>query len=317
MKPAHCFNTPSLAQIEITTYCNLRCSTCKEFTDKFGSEADIFKHLDMGKFNEILNKLPYITRVRLNGVGEPLLHPNILEMIYEAHSRGLETEFFSNGTMFREEISKELIKSGINTILFSIDGASKDTFERIRKGAKFEEVTQNIKKFVELKKKMGSETPKIVVMTTLSTDNILEVPGIVELVYSLGVKKMVVKQMIPFVEELEKKFVTQGEHESIRRAMEIARKLGVSFNVGVFAKKMAHEPSASKILNCTWPWSATYITVDGWVTPCCNIYDPKILNFGNIFETDFSVIWGSKKLEKFRCSVKKGDSKVCYAACVI
>jgi len=317
MKPARCLNWPSFAQIEITTYCNLRCSTCKEFTDQFGSEAEILKHLDFGKFKKIFERLPYLKRVRLNGVGEPLLHPEFLEMIQFVNSKGIEIEFFSNGTMFREEVSQELIKYGVNTIFFSIDGAERDTFERIRKGAKFDEVMQNIRRFVELKKKSGLETPDAVAITTLSKDNISEVPAIVELVHSLGLKKMMIKRMIPWVEELEGKIVSREEHDSIRIGIEAAKRLGIKLNTGSFTKALVNEPALSLITNCMWPWSSTYITVDGWVTPCCNIYDPRTLNFGNIFEKDFAAIWGSEEFKEFRCQIKKGETKICYTACII
>jgi len=96
-----------------------------------------------------------------------------------------------------------------------------------------------------------------------------------------------------------------------------AKRLGIKLNTGSFTKALVNEPALSLITNCMWPWSSTYITVDGWVTPCCNIYDPRTLNFGNIFEKDFAAIWGSEEFKEFRCQIKKGETKICYTACII
>ena len=60
-----------------------------------------------------------------------------------------------------DEIAKELIELGIERIYFSIEGATKETYEKIRVGANYDKVIDNIKRFIQLKKEMKSPIPEI------------------------------------------------------------------------------------------------------------------------------------------------------------
>ncbi|UCC95674.1 MAG: SPASM domain-containing protein, partial [Candidatus Omnitrophota bacterium] len=58
--------------------------------------------------------------------------------------------------------------------------------------------------------------------------------------------------------------------------------------------------SEKRKLTCRWPFEKSFITVDGFVTPCCIRMDPEVINFGNIFETPFRDIWNSKQYRDIR-----------------
>lgn len=64
--------------------------------------------------------------------------------------------------------------------------------------------------------------------------------------------------------------------------------------------------------NCIWLFYRAYITVEGYVTPCCVISDPEVFNFGNIFEQDFKEIWNGKKFVEFRKSmIENSKNEIC------
>lgn len=68
-----------------------------------------------------------------------------------------------------------------------------------------------------------------------------------------------------------------------------------------FKGKMSFLNSKPRKGHCGWAFYKTFITVDGYVTPCCIRMDPTVLNFGNIFTKDnFDNIWNGKKMKKFR-----------------
>ena len=318
-KEGYCYNLPAFAQIEITTYCNLRCSTCKEFEDEFGTGANYSRHMKFEGFKQILYKLPYLRWIRLNGVGEPLLNPDLLQMINYATKKGIDVSFFSNATVLKKDIARKLIESGLKLILFSIDGATPEVFEKIRKGAKFNDVIENINGFVKLAEGLKTGAPNIIVCTTLSTENIKELPGIVKLVSSLGIRNIIVKKMIPWVESLQDKIVCQEELMILKEARELAKESGININIGKRLEMRMDNGSQmeSNFLACDWPWTSTYVSVDGWVTPCCNIFDPRRINFGNIFTEEFRTIWNKKEMKEFREELKGGLPKVCQISCMI
>jgi sulfatase maturation enzyme AslB (radical SAM superfamily) len=91
--------------------------------------------------------------------GESLLHPDFFKMARYAHDKGLTVKFHTNGTLLDEEKAYQLIESGIDQFSFSFDGYKKETYERIRVGGNFDKTVNNIIRFLEIKKKLGSKKP--------------------------------------------------------------------------------------------------------------------------------------------------------------
>jgi MoaA/NifB/PqqE/SkfB family radical SAM enzyme len=148
---------PLHIDIESTNDCNLRCPMCGRnfMKEKIG-------HMSWELYKKIIDegskyKLP---SVKLNYRGEPLLHPKLVEMVkYAKKMKILEVQFNTNGVLLTEEKIREFIEAGLDRIIFSVDGATKETYERIRWPAKFEVVVQNIRRLVELRDELGYDRP--------------------------------------------------------------------------------------------------------------------------------------------------------------
>ena len=87
-----------------------------------------------------------------------MLNPKLEEFITYAKKKGiLEVSINTNAVSLTEKRAKKLIKSGLDIIIFSFDGGSKQTYEKMRPGRfkrnNFDSVYENIKKFSEIKKK--------------------------------------------------------------------------------------------------------------------------------------------------------------------
>jgi MoaA/NifB/PqqE/SkfB family radical SAM enzyme len=67
--------------------------------------------------------------------------------------------FFTNASLLTEEKSRKLLASPLDKIVFSVDGGTKEAFEKMRPGLKWEEVVGNITKFMEVRKEVGSKIP--------------------------------------------------------------------------------------------------------------------------------------------------------------
>lgn len=138
-----CF-MPAIYQIEPTSDCNLACIMCpnRVLRDKPYLEWDLYRKVvdEIGQFARTI-KLSYI--------GEPLLHPKIVDMITYAKSHSeAKVVMFTNGTLLTHPISVDLVYSGLDEIVFSIDGSSLATFEKIRRNANYDEVVRNIEDFL-------------------------------------------------------------------------------------------------------------------------------------------------------------------------
>ncbi|MFX0197893.1 MAG: radical SAM/SPASM domain-containing protein [Candidatus Hodarchaeota archaeon] len=171
----HFFNTipklPSVIRIEITNKCDLRCIICDRQAMK--RKASL---MDFGLFKKIVDdavrmKIPVIG---LNRFGEPLLHPQIVDMVRYCKEQGAKhVEFTTNATHLTRAMSSEIMEAGLNEIDVSIDGFTKETYEKIRVGAKYESVMKNVHNLLKLKKEKNSNI-KIQINCVVNNINIDE-----------------------------------------------------------------------------------------------------------------------------------------------
>ncbi len=164
---------PLHLDIESTNACNLRCIMCARnfMTEKIG-------YMEWTLFQKIIDegakyRLPSI---KLNYRGEPLLHPQLPEMVAYAKRKGiLEVQFNTNGFPLSEKKIEELLNAGLDRIIFSFDGATKETYEKIRTGSNYERVANNIETLVKMRNEKGLKRPLVRVQMVKMQENEHEV----------------------------------------------------------------------------------------------------------------------------------------------
>ncbi len=148
---------PIHLDIETTNACNLKCPMCPrtigevEKTGKVGfMDFELYKSLiDQGVENGLCS-------VKLNYLGEPLIHPDVVEQVSYAKEKGvIEVMFNTNAVALTEDMSRKLLDAGLDSIFFSVDSPYPEKYNQIRIGADFQRVVANIKKFVELRNELG------------------------------------------------------------------------------------------------------------------------------------------------------------------
>jgi radical SAM protein with 4Fe4S-binding SPASM domain len=119
--------------IEITNICNLKCSFCSEVNRKK-------EYINVEVFEDIINKIKdYTDYVYLHVKGEPLLHPQIIDLINVCKKYNIKVNLTTNGTLFPEKVDKIKTCKNINKINFSlhsennIDNYCEKIFESVEK----------------------------------------------------------------------------------------------------------------------------------------------------------------------------------------
>ncbi|MCK9555900.1 radical SAM protein [bacterium] len=290
------------AKIEVTTRCNLKCRFCDN-TVSSRRKTDMQIH----EFLQILEKMPFLSKISLSGVGEPFLNPNIFQFIRLAKERHIFIGTFTNATLLSEDKIDRLIRSDIDWLNISLDGATKETYETIRRGAVFENVISNTGMFQDKNIRNG-EKIDVAVWMTLTKSNIGELPRMIPLLKSLKIKKLNIQSLHPWGKDYWKKELGdyQVEYENkgdfLSETAERAGKEGILLNYSTAGSK------SRKRRTCNWPWRSCNITVDGFITPCCmNGSDPEIINFGNIYRQSFEEIWNSRDYRFFRKQLKSSS----------
>lgn len=153
---------PDHVDIEASSACNMRCPMCFTITDEFKTNVrltvmkfDLFKKIvdecvENGAFS-----------IRLSWRGEPTLNPKFIEMARYAKTHGiLEVSSLTNALKLTPEMFEELVDMQMDWLTISFDGMG-ETYNRIRKPAKFDEAVAKIRKFHEIKRRKGSVKPVV------------------------------------------------------------------------------------------------------------------------------------------------------------
>lgn len=166
---------PLSVDIEIAAICDLACPHCSR---EFLVTPD--KLINFELYKSIIDQAVKldVPSVKLIWRGEPLLHPKVKELIQYAKESGIiEVIINTNATNLDEKKANELIDSGLDQLIYSFDGGTKETYEKMRPGRfkknKFEDVYNNIKNFAKIKKIRNSKFPitKIQMIMTKDTRN--------------------------------------------------------------------------------------------------------------------------------------------------
>ena len=144
--------------IELTSHCNFRCVMCPN--------QDLNKEdrgtMEMSLYRKIIDEARAFD-INLAHRGESLLHPHLIEAIRYAKSQGLYTRLHTNGSLLTEDLSREIIASGLDRLSFSFDGFTKEAYEGIRRGGDFDKTIGNIIRLLQVKQDLKAQKPEVAV----------------------------------------------------------------------------------------------------------------------------------------------------------
>jgi radical SAM protein with 4Fe4S-binding SPASM domain len=145
---------PSVVRIETTNACNASCTICPR--------RNIHRRItrmDDALYLRLVDECAQFgcREIQLHNFGEPLMDRELEARVSYAKGKGIKkVKIFSNGSLLNCDRAKALIDAGLDEIKISIDGASKEEFERIRVPLRFETVIENIKDLIAMRNTAGS-----------------------------------------------------------------------------------------------------------------------------------------------------------------
>ena len=256
---------PPTIYVELTNACNLDCAMCdrKSMTRKQGM-------MEMNLFQKLIDNAVEIRipAIKLNRFGESLLHPKLIDMIRYTKERGMPWVYFtSNATLLNEENTTEILRSNLDSITFSVDGATPATYEKIRKNAKYNITVENIKRFHKMRGEMGLKKPRIVLNTLLTRETANEI-------------LQFFKQWSSIADYIN--VIPVGRYGNVSDLSAIDRR-GLKNE-----KRPSHHP-----------FDRLMIFWNGDVTVCCGDINGE-LTIGNILEDRIETLWKNEKMKRLR-----------------
>lgn len=274
------FAYPYFYSIEPSSVCNLRCPQCPsgrgELTRKKG-------FLQMEDFDLILKKIsPYALHINFYLQGEPFLNSLLIKMIKKSSKQGIFTSTSTNAQVISLEMAREIVKSGLNHLIVSIDGATQSSYEKYRVGGDLQKALQAIENINKAKKELNKTFPKIEMQTLIFSHNENEIEEIKRLAKQLNVDKQTFKTAQIYHYEEGNELMPQKEEFS--RYQKIGQK---------YVRK-GQTPRVCRSLH-----SSLAITVEGDVIPC--VFDKNAeFAFGNLLQSSLKEIWNSSVAKQFR-----------------
>ncbi len=302
-QPLHNPFMPWTLDIEPTVSCNLRCIMCPSEKIRKQRKAT---HMSFENFRKIIDCIPTLMKVTIQGVGEPLLSPDFFKMVRYANQKDIAVTTTMNATFMNETMAQKVVESGLIRTYISLDGATKETYERIRRGANFEKILEGIRYLVKARKKRGK--PFIDLWMTGIGDNVLELPLMIDLAVELKVDSLTFQPDLTYWgqdelrNKLKEKLLSIQKNnvaEIIEHVISKAKDKGLNF---IYVRGNKYCPEKP----CVWPWQAGFISTDGRMVPCCLLSDPDIFNLGNVSEVPLREIWNGEKMKKLRRTLKEG-----------
>lgn len=293
---------PEYVVVDTTNNCNLGCPLCPTGQNRNEYPKGIMK---FETFKKIIDELgEWLYDIYIGNWGEPLLNPELYKMIEYAHECNIRITIFTNLNILDNDIAEKLVKSNLECLNISLDGAAQESYQRYRKNGDFNKVIENIKLIIETKKRYKADFPIIVWQFLVMRHNESETQKAQEMAEELGIQFKLARIRCDMGREL---FMNQRERfESVKQWLPESAKYS----------KYDYEQNTSKNLKqtCDFLWDFSVINWDGGVAPCCGVYRKEDI-FGNINNGSFKSIWNNAKYRAARRFVSSHIEQEAHTVC--
>lgn len=267
--------------IEPSAVCNLRCPECPTGKGILTRETGLLKYENFVKY--LSNFERHIFWLTLYFQGEPYLNKEFNKMVAYAKSKKIFVQTSTNAHFLNPENCEQIVDSGLDQLIVSLDGADVQTYCKYRIGGDFDKVIQGIKNLIDAKQKLKSRTPFVQLQFLVFKYNEHQLSRIKEIADELLIDEVVFKsaQIYDF----------HNATELIPDNTAYSRYITDKHGAFVLKKKIKNR--------CKRMWQSLVITWRGDIVPCCFDKDADY-KFGNLNKEPFSVIQHSKAYNGFR-----------------
>lgn len=299
LKRTHLAGKPYQLFFDVTNICNLKCPLCPT---GLGLKGYPKGNMSFELFKKVIDETSkYAVIATLHNWGESFLNKDIYKMIRYAKSKKICTLISSNLNILTKNDIKEIIDSGLDKLIVSLDGASSETYDIYKRGGNFNTVVRNIELLVAMKRLKKSTKPYIEWQFVVMNHNEHEIEKAKRMAKGFGIvlrlKKLHLNDSLPFTGIYDKKLAEQW----------LPKNPELKYN---------YDADYLEDCVCNSLWNSFFINHDGGIFPCCILYD-KIHLFGDISRQSFKEIWNNKFFVSSRQAFKNNSNldlkTVCFA----
>lgn len=313
-------------EMDVASGCNLRCRMCYTSLPRGDPRPGHF--LTPAAFVERIGPvLPQTHTLALSLGSEPLVSPYFAEVLEAvARYRVPEVQFYTNGELLDERIIEACLRHGVTRVCVSVDGATRETFEYLRRGASFDRVLGNVRALVARRRERGRELPVVRFDVVMMRRNAAEFERLVDLAAETGAAEMSFTHLVPYAGlGMEAESLVRDRalsNSSLERALARAREIGVSvtghpdlFPLGPApgAPSEAPDPFAD-VPYCRYPFHHACVDAGGNVLACPFAHgEPPIGRVSR--EEPLAAVWLGPGFTRLRMRILQGDPPAMCRRC--
>jgi MoaA/NifB/PqqE/SkfB family radical SAM enzyme len=274
---------PIILMVEPTNICNLKCPMCPSGN---GDMKRALGELDLENYKKLIDDIgDYILQIQLWNQGEPFINRSFLDFIRYAKEKGIMVQTSTNGHFIRtDKQAEDLIQSGLDHLIFSMDGTNPKTYEKYRVGGNYNLVIETLGRIARIRDKLHSKTPLLELQFIVFRHNQNEIDEIIALSKKNKINHLSFKTAQVYSSEQAEMYLPQESSYSRYK-----------FDGKTYEMK-------GEIKNwCKRLWLNSTVNWDGSVSPCCFDKDAEHA-FANIFgeNNSFKTTWKNIAYMRFR-----------------
>ena len=301
--------------VEVSNRCNINCVMCAR-PEEMGLDTG---EISLESIEQISQVFPWALMLHAYGFGEPLMNPHFFRLLELAKRSSLFVDFFTNGMALQEERCRRVVELEVDRIVFSVDGGTPETYEAIRRGARFDRVLNALSAVHEEKQRRASVRPRMSINFVATATNLHELPLLIGLAGERGVSDISVKPLVtyahkPELEAFRRVYIPQTDDTILDQARTEAAHKGVVLDLSLYLATGAparvevseggQPPGApAPRPRCFQPWKTAYVTWKGDIKTCCFAVSPIL---GNLAQDHLLEIWNGQGYKDLRRGIAKG-----------
>jgi MoaA/NifB/PqqE/SkfB family radical SAM enzyme/Flp pilus assembly protein TadD len=323
----------------LTNRCNLRCLMCNTRKKPWDLPSKTKK--------EIIKILPYLERIMWQG-GEAFMYEDFEELLDEASKFSIRQVLATNGLLINERIAKKLVQYNVE-LTFSIDGTTKDVYERIRIGSNFDKVLKNLNLINKLKEKLNPNMKTRLNVLIMRT-NYHQIEDFLDFAKQYKFSTLFFNaagcdfkdfkenifyynfepDIMAFINKIRDRISEKADRLNIslenwlpsesflmqKRVQDMQQGVSLDKHRFTINGENAENCDANTELFCHSPWQRLYIDCGGEVRPDCLCLTHNIV--GNISENTLEEIWNGNRMKEYREKIiSKSYQDFCNPDCVL
>lgn len=271
--------------MDICNFCNLRCPLCDT------GRQQLMRKQSMMTFDDFVTLFakvePYALEVCLYNWGEPFLNRDVFRIIEHVSTHNVGTNLSSNFSLvFSDEQLEEIVRSGLEYLIVSLDGTSQDVYEMYRRRGKFDRVTDNVRRLLAIRARLGSRTPEVEWQFIVFQHNEHQRDEARRMAKEIGFDRL--------------RFASPGMPYVDMFNVELADQfMPANPDFWQYNPALIQEKDYIDEQICHYLYRTAAINADGGVTPCCFLHNQKH-DFGDLTIQAIDDVWNNDKYRSAR-----------------